>query len=325
MDNLIREQYISWCRDVKGLSEKTIIATTESFEAFFDRYGGELTLESVEGFIVWMRKAGMSAQTMVNRGGHIKRLVKYASRKELCEDFTQDIQLPKLHYKPPVALTLEDVERAIMAGTEILGSENKKIKYNKVESRDALKFCLRTGLRRSELLALKPEHIKLDEKAFFVVTTKSYKTVLMPLPLDMVEEIKNRMEREYLFMPTDAGVLNDCLHRGSKKAGLSKRLSPHDLRRAFIMDLFRRGVSIQTIKDLARHADYSSLAKYSSAMLSEKSHALNSSSLTSKSLGHEDILEIVKTKIQETGILKNKNVKAEIAEKGREFVFRVAY
>lgn len=324
MDNL-REQYITWCRDVKGLRPKTLQATEESFMAFFDKYEGELTLESFEGFIAWMKKAEMSTQTIVSRGGHIRRLIQFASRKEYCTDFSRDIFLPRIHFRPPEALRLKEVQWVIDSAGEILGTENKKIQYNKVECKDALSFCLRTALRKSELLALKPSDFRLADNCFFVETSKSYKTVSMPLPLDMVEMIKSRMDRKYIFEPTDPGVLDDFLHRGSKKTGISKRLTCHDLRRACIMDWFRRSINIQTIKDLARHADYSSLGKYSASMLEERALAVNSSELTATKLNPQDALAIVKKKILETGILNNENLVAEVTERKGEFLFRVVY
>lgn len=320
MEQLTKE-YLDKCRDVWGLSPRTIQTRQEAFDLFFNKYKGEFTLESFEGFVSWMKGRGNSVQSIVSRGANVRLLIQYAARKGLCEDFTKEIRLPKIHFTPPVAIPLQDAERAIMLGTEIKGVENNTIQNNKIEARAAMKFALRTGLRISELMGLKPEHFRIEECSFFVVTTKSYKTVPMPLPLDMIDEIKGRMNREFIFEPSDPKVLGGYLHIGSEKAQLSIRLHMHDLRDAFCMDLFRRGVPIQTIKELMRHADYSSLAKYSAALLEDKALAINSSELVSRVLEPEEMLKLVEQNIEKTGVKNNEKLKVTVTKEAKRFVF----
>lgn len=66
--------------------------------------------------------------------------------------------------------------------------------------REALRFILRTGLRINELLMLKGSDLNLyDNPPTFWVLSKGGNRELLPLPKDMLEELKTRQRMSAFF------------------------------------------------------------------------------------------------------------------------------
>lgn len=318
-DEVLVTEFLNKCRDVWGLAPKTLQARAEAYDLYFNKYQGAFTLESFEGFLAWMKARNNTVQTRVSRASAVRLLVKYAVRKGFCEDFTSDIKLPVIYSESPQVVPSPDAERAALAGTEIGKTDNKKIREHKIIGRIALRFDLRTGLRKSELLGLTPADLRLEQGYFYVRTTKSHKTVAQPLTWDMVDEmkewIKDMQPSEKIFK-ISAAALNGFLHRGSKRVGLSIRLHLHSLRDCYCSDQLARRVSMQTVKDNMRHKDFSSLGKYSAAQMDDRIAAANSSPIVEGGLTTEQKVKTLEAIIRNCGIkiteLKSKGGKIQI-------------
>lgn len=314
--------YLDKCKKVWLLADKTIQARAEAFDLYFNKYGGELTLDSFEGFVAWLRDRRNTIQTIVSRGSVVRLFIKYCASKGICDDFTKDIRLPTIFQGQVKVIPIEEAERAITLGCEIGRTDNKLIQAHKKEALVALKFDLRTGLRLSELLSLTPDDFLLEEGIFWVNTTKSHKRVAMPLPMDMIDEIKERMNKKYIFEGINAAVLNGVLHIGSRKANTSFRLHVHMLRAIFCTTQLHNKQSMQTVKDLMRHADFSSLGKYSFAQMDEKKAALNTSPVILNGLQPQQIMQLVEDAILSTGVNKDKRLNANFIKGNKSFIFK---
>lgn len=321
-------EYLEKCKNVWGIADNTIQARTEAFDLFFNKYEGELTLESFEGFVAWLKARGNTVQTIVARCSPLRLFIKkFAVRKGLCEDFTPDIKLPTIYHGIVKVVPIEDAERAIILGTQIGRTDNKKIQAHKREAVVALRFCLRTGLRMSELLNLKPDDIFLEEGMYWVDTTKSHRREAQGLPMDMIEDIKQRMKKDFIFGGITQQSLNGCLHRGSKKAGLSIRLHLHSLRAIFCTTQLKNKQPLQIVKALMRHADFSSLGKYSFAEMDDMKMAINTNPIVREGLSTDQIIQLVKDAINSTGVSKDKRIQTNTIEsiKDRKFTFTLQW
>jgi integrase len=317
-ESTLFNKWIERGRDARGWSDSTIRARTEAYNLYFNVYKGVFTFDSFEGFIAWMKvKRKNAVRTIVRRGGDIRLFFRYCNKNGVVKDQDMadinDFKLPAIFSETPEPVTPEEAEQAILAGTEIMGTENMKIRSNKKIARLVLRFCLRTGLRRGELLRLTPGDLRLEQCKTWVLNTKSRKRELQPITLDIIDELRSYIEENEIapedkLFPIDHHALNGYLHRGSKKAGLPIRLHLHDLRDTYLSDQLRRRVSMQTVKDNARHKDYSSLAKYSGAQMEDRIAAANSSPIVEGGLTSEQKLAQLKAIVENCGI-KYKNIK----------------
>lgn len=120
-----------------------------------------------------------------------------------------------------------------------------------------VKIALATGLRRGELLRLRPDHLRPD--GLWVPDDKTEANATIP--------ISRRARRLIGQMPPDGfGLAPDsalqALRRACRRMGIDD-LRLHDLRHEALSRLFDRGLGIAEVALISRHADWRSLKGYS--------------------------------------------------------------
>jgi integrase len=85
-------------------------------------------------------------------------------------------------------------------------------------------------------------------------------------------------ERGPIFLGACGGRMDRCVadrtvKRLARQAGISKRISPHSLRRSFIAAALDAGVSLRDVQEAASHADPRTTMRYDRARQSLDRHA----------------------------------------------------
>lgn len=120
-----------------------------------------------------------------------------------------------------------------------------------------------SGLRRAELLSLKPEHIDSKRMVIRVVHGKGGKdrfTLLSSVLLDNLRKyFKEERPKEYLFegkrgAQYSATSVRKVIARAARKAGLSKKVTPHMLRHSFATHLLEAKTDLRYIQSLLGHS-----------------------------------------------------------------------
>jgi len=141
--------------------------------------------------------------------------------------------------------------------------------------RDLLYFrlMLNAGLRVSEAVALKPEHVDLNTGRIDVREGKGAKDRVVYVGNGLLEELRTWMERrpesEYL-LPTSKGKqvhpshLRQSVKRYAEKADIDEldRVSPHTLRHTFATKLYRETGKIRKVQKALGHSDISTTMIY---------------------------------------------------------------
>ena len=119
------------------------------------------------------------------------------------------------------------------------------------------------GLRRNELIQLKPEDIDSKRMVILVNEGKGKKqrlTILSPVILkDLRLYFKEWRPRHFLFEGAKGGaysstsVLN-IVKNAAKRAGISKPITPHILRHSFATHLLEDGIDLRYIQSLLGHS-----------------------------------------------------------------------
>jgi integrase/recombinase XerD len=139
-------------------------------------------------------------------------------------------------------------------------------------------LLLGAGLRRSELVALKLNDITLAECRLIVQKGKGNKRRTAFLPSWCVELVKAWLllrgnDGEYLFNPVNKtkrinikqGITTETVYQLVRSVtsyiGVYD-VSPHDLRRTFITRLLEQDVDLNTVRQMAGHADISTTIIY---------------------------------------------------------------
>jgi integrase/recombinase XerD len=139
-------------------------------------------------------------------------------------------------------------------------------------------LLLGTGLRRSELVALLLSDYNRRDHTLLVRNGKGNKSRLLFLPIWCQEHIavwlrERRLEDGFLLCKTytsgkvvpDVGMTVSSVYRLIKQKLTAigvPNVSPHDMRRTFITRLLEQNVDINTVRQMAGHADIRTTTVY---------------------------------------------------------------
>ncbi len=162
----------------------------------------------------------------------------------------EEIHRPKKEYKLPNVLSKEEVKQLLKC--------TKNLKHKAM-----LSLIYSCGLRRSELLALKPEHIDSKRGVLLIRNAKGRKDRITPLPQMMIGMLRTYYLQYrptlYLFEGQVKGetyserslnlVFNQALLRGNIK----RPATLHSLRHSYATHLLEAGTDLRYIQELLGH------------------------------------------------------------------------
>jgi integrase/recombinase XerD len=200
----------------------------------------------------------------------LKRFYQHALRQRLIvEDPCQKIPGAKQAARLVKTLSEAQVE-ALLAAPDLrtpLG----------VRDRTMLELMYASGLRVSELVALKSFEVSLNE-ATVRLTGKGGKTRLVPFGEQAHQWIRrylaeargailNGRQDDALFVTGRGGAMTRqmfwvVIKKQAQRAGIASELSPHTLRHAFATHLLNHGADLRVVQLLLGHADISTTQIY---------------------------------------------------------------
>ena len=278
--------FIDYLRDIRHYSPHTLRGYRDDLLQFFAFHGlneqemdfSGITTKMVRSWLV----AEMSGDCRRDRPGKklsatsgrrklssVKAFFRFLVKRGLLEvDPSSAISGPKTAKRLPVFVPEEQMERVLDGGPGESGFSF---------SRDwlILLTLYATGLRRSELVALKIEDVDFSRQCLRV-TGKGKKQREIPLIRELAEalacylEARKAVVREehHLFFVTDKGtpiydkyVYRVIVRELAGDTSLSKR-SPHVLRHTFATHLLNNGATIQGIQELLGHSSLAATQIY---------------------------------------------------------------
>jgi integrase/recombinase XerD len=252
-----------WLED--GLSRNTIAAYRADLEQFAKFLKGGSLLEVSEkdmfGFLASRKGRASSAARRVST---LKRFYQYCLReRRVRTDPTLRLDPPKRAPRFPRTLSEADVE-ALLAAPDTATTLG-------LRDRAMLETLYATGLRVSELVALRTFEVNLDA-GVVRVTGKGSKERLVPLGevavdwISQYQKIRDRKSDALFLTNRGAGMTRQAfwhlLRRYGTRAIPGKKLSPHVLRHAFATHLINHGADLRVVQLLLGHADISTTQIY---------------------------------------------------------------
>lgn len=184
------------------------------------------------------------------------------------------LMLDKVHlkidrpFKPaflPTILSLEEIK--------LLFDNTSNLKH-----RTILKTIYGCGLRISEVINLKLEHIDGDRNCIAIKQGKGRKDRLVPLPEELLTELRLYYRaykpKAYLFegipqkatedivVPYSASSIRAFLKLAVKRSKILKKVTPHTLRHSYATHLYEHGVNLRSIQVLLGHNSSKTTEKY---------------------------------------------------------------
>lgn len=285
--NLHAKNFLQYLELEKGRSKKTLDAYRLSLEKFFnfarldsletERAGkinpGDITLDLIKKYRLWLNRADTDNKELkkITQNYHLivlRAFLKFLAKNDVDVLPPEKIELAKIPERQVNFLEAEEVEQLL--------NFNPGDSLRLLRDKAILELLFSTGLRVSELTALKRADINL-KKGEFSVRGKGGKIRPIFTSENAREAIKAYLSRRadpepslFVSIPKNKTALT-CLtprsiERMIKKyavhAGITKKITPHTLRHSFATDLLMNGADIRSVQAMLGHSSITTTQIY---------------------------------------------------------------
>ena len=259
-------------------------------EAWLDDAGGLMGANeaALEAWFADLSRRGLSAATAARRRSSVRQFYRFALGEGWrTDDPSRRIDAPKQGRSLPKTLSRDEIEALLTAA----GAADSAAGLRLVA---LVEMAYASGLRVSELLALKVEAVRRDP-AYLIVRGKGGKERLAPLNTAAREAIKAWLAARDAARPPKApdsvwlfpshgktGHLTprrfaQLLDQAAIAANIDPaRVSPHVLRHAFATHLLEGGADLRVVQTLLGHADISTTQIYTHVATDRLSQVVHS-------------------------------------------------
>ena len=254
----------------KSLSENSVEAylhDVDKLTTFLEQTDNQLQpvtiqLHNLECFIEWISKLGLLPGSQARIISGLKSFFKYCVTEQIISaDPSALLEAPKLKRSLPDILHFNEIEQIIgeIDLSKLEGGRNKAI----------LETLYSCGLRVTELVNLRISCLYLDV-GFIRVIGKGDKERLVPIGNEAIKYIniyKNEIrvhvaiksgQEDILFLNRRGRHLTRemiflIIKSLTKKAGITKNISPHTFRHSFATHLVEGGADLRAVQEMLGH------------------------------------------------------------------------
>lgn len=273
--------FLNFCQIEKGLAPNSVEAYRRDLARFGTvaaREGGDEVpgVEGVRTYMNSLREAGLSSRSIARHLTTLRNFYRFLLREERIDtDPTAIIPLPRQWKSLPKYLTTGEVDRLLEAPE--LG------KPTGARDRAMLEMLYAAGLRVSELCQLQVTDLDPD-LGIVRVLGKGNKHRIVPVGSSALGAVDGYLKgarlkllrgrgSRYLFVTARGSRLTrqgfwKALAGYGRKAGITRRLTPHIVRHSFATHLLEGGADLRSVQTMLGHADISTTQIYTHVMRS---------------------------------------------------------
>jgi integrase/recombinase XerD len=253
----------SYCRDLSDLGR---------YAAGAGRRMERLRRSDLEAFVRALMGEGRSPRSVARMVSAIRGFYRFLTvHHHIPENPAIDLQPPKAWQVLPKFLSIDDVDK-LLAAPDVSTPRG-------LRDRALIELLYATGLRVSELVALRPQDLHLDA-GYLTTMGKGRKQRLVPVGDEAVKwvlryladgrpALLGRRASPRLFVNARGGGPGitrvgfwKILKGYGRTIGLARQISPHVLRHSFATHLLERGADLRVIQVMLGHADLSTTQIY---------------------------------------------------------------
>jgi len=245
------EQFAQWLRS-KRYSQNTVKAYIDAIGVFLQFVVGKALHEIDSNDVImfnneYILKRKLSESYQNQTVSAIKLFFKTVKNRQI---EPEKIHRPKNHKKLPAVLSKEEIKMIL----EVHGN---------MKHRAMLSLIYACGLRRSELINLKPTDVDSKRHVLIIRKAKGRKDRIAPISEKLIEMLRDYYKayrpQIWLFEGQTGGTrysdksLENVLKQAVKKAGINKPVSLHWLRHSYATHLLENGTDLRYIQELLGH------------------------------------------------------------------------
>ncbi|MCO5268479.1 MAG: site-specific integrase [Brumimicrobium sp.] len=245
-------------RNYSDCSVRSYCETMQVFESYANKTLDKLTIEDLKQYLHHLVKSKKVSPSYINQ--------KISAFKIYTEDVLKKewepiaIKRPRLPRELPEILSLEEVKLMI--------ERTQNIKH-----RVMIMTMYTAGLRKMELLQLKPKDIDSENGFIIVRQGKGKKDRRTILSKQTLEELRYYYKcfrpKVYLFEPNghpgkkmSVRTFDKVIHDAAQRAGIKRRVTPHLLRHSFATHLLDKGINLKIIQSFMGHSSIRTTSIY---------------------------------------------------------------
>jgi len=271
------KEYEYELKSTSDLSKNTISAYMRDIQHYLEYIAFKeitnpksITKAIIKSYLMTLRKKHRSASTVSRKLSALKGFHQFLVDEKLADDnVIMHIHRPKQTKHLPDVLTIEELET-------IIAYAHEKDTPNAVRNVAMIELLYGSGLRISEMLNLKTEHLHLNQ-GFINIIGKGDKERIVPIGSEAGVALRTYLESArlklsqvpspYVFLnrfgkPMSRVGFYKILKQIAEEAGILKDVSPHTLRHSFASHLLEAGVDLRYVQEMLGHTDVSTTEIY---------------------------------------------------------------
>lgn len=229
----------------------------------------KVTKTCLNSYILYLERQGKATTTISRVLASIKAFFHYEfGEGKIRRDPAELLKTPKIEKKPPVILTVKEVDAFLQ---QPAGSSAKEIR-----DKAMLELLYATGIRVSELIGLQVDDVNLT--VGFITCRDGQKERMIPFGKTATQSLRRYLsdargkllkgvESEWLFTNCSGKPMSrqgfwKIVKFYGEKAGIREDITPHTLRHSFAAHLISSGADIQAVQTMLGHADLATTQMY---------------------------------------------------------------
>jgi integrase/recombinase XerD len=269
--------YLSYLRDVRRMSPNTLesyardLALLAAFAEKREVAVEALGRDDLETFVRQLMSSGLSPRSVARAVACLRGFYRFAAIERKQESSpADDLRPPRAWAALPKFLSLDEVDRLL--------AQPDPSTPRGLRDKALIEVLSATGLRVSELVALRAGDLALDE-GYLTCIGKGDKQRMVPLGHEAADWVRKyirearplllkKKSSPWLFVNARGGAALSrvgfwkVLKEYGMKAGISRDISPHVLRHSVATHLLERGADLRMIQVMLGHADLSTTQIY---------------------------------------------------------------
>lgn len=272
--NDLLDKFIKHLRAERCLSPRTWESygyQIKGYLRFLELEGRDTSASSIDFVTAYMeglKKRKLKGSSLFAAAIAIREFHRFLHRRGyLPSDRTTGMHLPKFRQRLPTILSADDMAKFL----DLLPGS----KFQQIRFRAMMELLYATGLRVSELIAVKMDRINFEER-WVRVLGKGSKERIVPFSPKAKESLvcyldarRNRfpLAQDTLFLNSRGQGLTRGgfwweLKRFAKQAGVSQRISPHCIRHSAASHLLAGGADIRILQEFLGHESILTTQRY---------------------------------------------------------------
>lgn len=245
---------------VRNYSHRTIgsyISMIAKISKHYHLSPDKITTSQFKDFTFKLISEQHASVSMVNQLISAWRILQTDVLERKWESFR--IKRPKRVKLMPKVLSREEALRLVSAPSNL-------------KHRTLLTLAYVTGMRRSEITALRVADIDSERKVIRILCGKGKKQREVQLPEKLLQLLREYYRRyrpsSYLFegqiqgRPYSVMSISKVVKLAAQKAGITKNVSPHILRHSFATHMLEKGVNLKRLQMLMGHNSMKTTSVY---------------------------------------------------------------